>query len=409
LRLATTYCCKEKTMAIKLKNNVSSTLASAINASDVGLVVAAGTGAQFPALGANDYFYATLVSPGGTQEVVRVTARVGDTMTVLRAQEGSAAQSFAAGARIEMRITAQSVFDAVSSTLNYQGASDTNPTVRLDGTALQPGDFYFNTVSNELRFYNGAGWQTITTGSVTVERFIGTGSTTTFTLAEAPLLEEATQIYVNGVYQQKNTYSVSGASLVFTAAPPAGASIEVVTLISIAIGSTSSEKVSYQAAGVGAVARTVQAKLREVVSVQDFGAVGDGSTDDTVAIQAAINTGHTVYFPQTIGGYLITAPLVVSTFNQVLYGDRGAVTNRPTIRLSASSSALNVFSVTGASITFRGLTIVGRGRTITGMQGVIAERPTGVADIDLYIIDCTIGSCNYSSADCRAWIYDATD
>lgn len=47
--------------------------------------------------------------------------------------------------------------------------------------------------------------------------------------------------------------------------------------------------VGYLPAGTGAVATNVQEKLREIVSVADFGATGDGSTDDTNAIQAAIN------------------------------------------------------------------------------------------------------------------------
>jgi len=85
-------------------------------------------------------------------------------------------------------------------------------------------------------------------------------------------------------------------------------------------------KLAFTQAGTGATARTIDAKLKDaVVSVKDFGAVGNGSADDRAAIQAAIdsvNTGGTVYFPpgtyyidetSTIGGTGDAASLIKST------------------------------------------------------------------------------------------------
>lgn len=68
-----------------------------------------------------------------------------------------------------------------------------------------------------------------------------------------------------------------------------------------AIGSASGAGlVGFQQDGTGTVARTVDDKLNEAVSVQDFGAVGDGTTNDAAAIQLALTntpTGGTLLFP----------------------------------------------------------------------------------------------------------------
>ena len=80
------------------------------------------------------------------------------------------------------------------------------------------------------------------------------------------------------------------------------------------VAGAGSGKIGFSAAAAGSGSRTVQEKLRESISVKDYGAVGDGVTDDTAAIQAAINavitpTGGGLYFPA--GTYKITAKLLI--------------------------------------------------------------------------------------------------
>lgn len=58
--------------------------------------------------------------------------------------------------------------------------------------------------------------------------FVGTGAQTQFTLASPPASAAATNIYINGVYQQKSTYSTSLTTITFSEAPPVTSAIEVI-------------------------------------------------------------------------------------------------------------------------------------------------------------------------------------
>ena len=110
------------------------------------------------------------------------------------------------------------------------------------------------------------------------------------------------------------------------------------------ISSINAVQVDYDPAGLGAVQTNVQAKLRETVSVKDFGAVGDGVTDDTAAINAALATGKVVFLPA--GSYAVESPILVPRGGASLVGyGQGLGFAQAVIRplASFSGSALFVF------------------------------------------------------------------
>jgi hypothetical protein len=73
----------------------------------------------------------------------------------------------------------------------------------------------------------------------------------------------------------------------------------------------------FTATGTGAVTRTSHDKFADMISVKDFGAVGDGLSDDTTAIQQALSAHDTVFVPD--GTYLITATITLGA-HQALFG-----------------------------------------------------------------------------------------
>jgi len=115
--------------------------------------------------------------------------------------------------------------------------------------------------------------------------------------------------------------------------------VEVWTVDNISV-LTSSANITYVESGTGAVTETVQAKLRlGYVYPEDFGAAGDGTTNDTTALQNAINTGRDVYLAAG-KTYLHTVALSVTT-NYQWVGGPGIL---------KTSGAINSVTVGGGSI-----------------------------------------------------------
>ena len=111
----------------------------------------------------------------------------------------------------------------------------TNPII-LDSAGRVPGGeiwlsaasykFVLNTSTDVLiaTYDNISG---IGAASYQINNFTGTGSQIAFTLSTASLGENFTFVYINGVYQNKNTYSVASTTLTFSEAPPLTSLIEV--------------------------------------------------------------------------------------------------------------------------------------------------------------------------------------
>jgi hypothetical protein len=91
---------------IKFTNFALSQLATSLSTSDTSILVEAGHGARFPALTGSDFFYVTLESAALVREIVKVTARAGDTLTVVRGQDGTTAVAWPAGAPVALRANA---------------------------------------------------------------------------------------------------------------------------------------------------------------------------------------------------------------------------------------------------------------------------------------------------------------
>jgi len=214
--------------------------------------------------------------------------------------------------------------------------------------------------------------------------FTGDGATTAFTLGIAPGAENNTQTYIDGVYQQKDTYTVSGTTLTFSTAPPNLSTIEVMVIQPLAAGENQASEISFKQTG-SSVERNVQLKLEEVVSVLDFGADPTGSEYSDVAIQAAMDsTATTLYFPK--GNYILNNQVTLSATSSVYQftGD-GYLSSR----IKCNASGVNIL-LEKANVEFAGLRF--NGGVGSNPIAVKTALTTNYADCDTWFRDCWFNS-----------------
>jgi len=262
-------------MTIKFANNVSTTLANSALVGQTTMEVASVAG--FPTLILGDYFYGTLTNNLGAIEIVEVTSIAGNVLTCVRGAEGTAPQDWATGATFEIRVTAAGLTKVMDTT----------------------------EVVEEV--------QTATSGQTVF-------TLTTFMYAPG---ENTLSVYLDGVNQIVGlSYEETSPSVVTFADPlHLGALVKFTTLQTSGI-TTPAAVVIYEPAGTGAVPTTVQAKLRESVSVLDFATPLAASASGSLNLIFPVGNytiGTNTIFPMPVTvmpGALITVSAgIVATFN----------------------------------------------------------------------------------------------
>ena len=196
--------------------------------------------------------------------------------------------------------------NAFDGDLNMGGNQITNlagPTSDTDGV---------NKIYVDARFSDGAGtvpsftrWLVTATSGQTVFSGLDSNNQT------LSFQQGRESVFVNGALQSRGldyTTNTAGTTVTFNVGLTTADVVDITCVNSLLSGvSGQASSVQYTPSGVGVVSRTVEARLRDFVSVLDFGAIRDGVTDDTVAFTAA-DTSNVPYFIPP-GNYVLNAVL----------------------------------------------------------------------------------------------------
>lgn len=225
-------------MSAKFANNATSRLTVSLSSSDTTLSVLAGDGAKYPSPTGADWFPLTLLKATGEREIVRCSARSGDAFTILRGQENTAATSFSAGDRVELRMTEGAYESRMGEKLDLTGGTLTGDLNMAVGTkvvfegstddafetTLDPGN---PTDDRTLTFPDKTGTlaTTVDVAAAAAASLPVAGGSMTGSINEAKAADVASATAPDIWAGNGNTLHITGATTItgFHAAPQAGA------------------------------------------------------------------------------------------------------------------------------------------------------------------------------------------
>lgn len=209
-------------------------------------------------------------------------------------------------------------------------------------------------------------------------------------------------VQIDGSQTMVGDLDIGGYNVVNSAAPSSGSDLANKTYVDDRVSSAVlSGNPYFLQDGAGAVNRSWASKLKDIVSVKDFGAVGDGVADDRAAIQAAIDSlgpfspnntrGGAVYIPA--GTYLVSASINLLLKHGVsVIGDGELATE------VKASGDYPVFDVEGVGITVADMTIRGGGSGLSSAHGLrLTSCNSGIVQ------NLNVYNCKHGLSIWRAW------
>jgi hypothetical protein len=255
-----------------------------------------------------------------------------------------------------------------------------------------------------LSYFAGAGWQFFNNDGVPLAGGLiytytaGTTTPQTTYTTSAGNVAHSNPIVLNSAGRIDNEiWLTAGVTYKFVLKTSSGSLIGTydnlvsVNDISILAQPTGSSLVGFIQSGSGAVAMTVQAKLREWIDIEDFGAVGDDSTDNTTAITnaiAAVPTGGVLYIPD---GIFRTGPLTITKSLRL----QGANKEGAILKLVTTTAGAALIHADVATIFLRDLTLTSA--TYNDGLGLVGLKHVQTANASVGYCDSrTIAITNFS-------------
>jgi hypothetical protein len=179
-------------------------------------------------------------------------------------------------------------------TLSSSVSSEDNLIVFIEGIYQNKGDYVASgtTITFDTAPVNGRRVvvqhikSSISGNSTLYTSLTGDGSTTAFTLSGAPGSENNTQVFMDGVYQQKDSYTVSGTTLTFDAAPANNVEIEVMSFTQTTLNAPAANTVGVTELNLsdGTSGQVLTTDGSGTLSFADGGVAGISSSADATAI-----------------------------------------------------------------------------------------------------------------------------